>query len=133
MKFGGDKALAAVKEMLDGRAQHDKLIKKYGWVCHMVVGNTHTHGLLEEFQHPDLQCVLNIEPSTIHAIFCKIVKRISEGDDFQSGIRYKKIINTFDVIFIDAVDDGRDVLRLIFPDATGSLEAKNMSAEKNEF
>jgi len=33
------------------------------------------------------------------------------------------------VIFIDAVDDGRDVLRLIFPDATGSLEAKNMSAD----
>lgn len=102
---------------------------KYGWIVEYVPGdpaapnniNCHTHFLPQQIGHPDLQICLPMYPQTCAGWFHLVVGYIEKGQVFLPGIKYPGILETgFDLMFIEAKESGRDVLRLIFPDVENS-------------
>jgi len=74
--------------------QFDKMMKDYGWAAHYVPYddnhiNYHTHGLSENFNHPDLQIVLPISMENAHGIVSNIIDDIKEGNKFYENKNYK--------------------------------------------
>ena len=104
-------------------------LQKTGWFAHQVPGNYHTHGVLESFGHQDIQVVLQIDPNAIHRIVSGVINDIKEGKQFQAGQNYSKVIQKLDVTFIEATENDRTVLRLIFPDANGKLLKEEMDPD----
>lgn len=113
------------KNGMDEFKKHqDDLMSKHGWIIHFVSPksgdnrfNVHTHGLLEKYNHPDIQIMAGgLNPETANVIIHDIVDRIKDGERFKTGERYDKIIKNLDVKFESAVEGGRPVLRVIFPD-----------------
>lgn len=119
-----------------------KCLLLHGWYMHYVYDdqnspysvNIHTHGLIENFNHPDLQVCMPLPKKIIHNIVVEIVNRIKErtlfidkdqnyGDILAGGYRVK---------FIDAIENGRPVLRMILPDKAGHLEYLDMGPEYQE-
>lgn len=106
-------------------------LKKYGWIAHLVWAedgvhaNYHTHGLAENFQHPDLQCTLPIDPAIVHELFALCVRRIQSGQVFQAGQRYEQILQEESVLFLAAKENERAVLRLVLPDAQGRFPGED--------
>lgn len=104
-------------------------IDKYGWVAHYVSNdpttpyemNIHTHGLAEKFNHKDLQICLLLNQNTAHFILANIVDRIKKGEVFEAGKEYDNIIKKYSVIFAEAEECERPVLRIIFPNPDGSF------------
>lgn len=102
---------------------------KYGFYVHMVFFtkptnakkymNHHTHGLPETYNHKDIQLVFIMPTNIIGGIFHSIVDRIKDGVIFEPGKRYDQVLVGYDVKFIDAVENGREVLRVILPDKEG--------------
>ena len=105
-----------------------KNIEEFGYFAEFVVGgdtvNYHTHGVLENFDHPDFQIVLNIDPKTANWIFHDMVEKIKSGDRFEPGKVYSGILgNGYNIAVTPAMESNRDVLRVILPDDSGSLES----------
>lgn len=107
----------------------------HGWHIHIITEydsqsptgtNYHTHGLLEKFEHPDLQIVIPIDPQVAAAFFWSIVPRIEAGEKFKAGDTIDDV-NGFTVRFIDAIEDKRAVLRMILPDRYGELDKDKIS------
>lgn len=110
-----------------------EMMNRHGWIVDSVFDleknvacDTHTHGLREKFGHPDLQCVLPMNPKIIHAIFCTIVNKIKKGQTFKSRKCYSGIIKDYKVRFVEAVESDRKVLRMILPDQHGKLHQELM-------
>ena len=107
-----------------------KCIEKYGWYLHHVTDdsfcpnntNSHTHHLTESFGHKDFQVCLNIRPDIIHAILTNLVEEIKKGAKYEVGKKYDGILTGYQVEFIDAIETGREVLRLLLPDENGKYE-----------
>lgn len=111
-----------------------KSIEDYGWYCHYVPSedydnsptgvNIHTHHIQESFNHPDLQIVIPLSQHTVLAVLHEVVNNfIKKGVKFKVGKKYKKIIgNEYSVVFTNAKECGRDVLRMIIPDKNGYLK-----------
>lgn len=114
--------------------QQDRMMGQYGFYCHYVFGspdepnkvNIHTHGVLESFQHPDLQMVLPLPQKVALNIFHNIVDRIKEGEVFIPNSIVYGVIKTLPVKFMAAQEGDRDVLRIIFPDKQGIIEQEYM-------
>lgn len=104
-------------------------LNKIGWYAHQVPNNYHTHGLPESCDHPDIQVVLALDPNITHAVVAGIIEEIKKGTKYQPNTRYSKIIKNLDVIFIEATESDRKVLRLVFPDANGNLEKEKMAPD----
>jgi len=117
-------------------------MKKQGWFAHMVAEdstmpygfNYHTHGLVESFGHLDIQVVLNIDPRTVHMCVTNLIEQIKDGKKFKHGDRVDKVIQSttdieYQVLLVNAVESGRNVLRMIIPDAAGNLEPQDMDPE----
>jgi hypothetical protein len=122
-KNGEDAFLKKQQEILD----------KYKWIAHLVIDdpekpfgvNAHTHGLEENFDHLDLQICCAMPPETLHSILVGAVEdHIKKGGKFVSGKRYPKIIAKYDVMFLDAEECERKVLRMIFPDVNGGFDTE---------
>lgn len=112
-----------------------EMMKTIGWYAHYVSDqpetpfhvNYHTHGLQHTFKHKDIQACLPIEFHTLHSIVVGLIEEIKAGKTFASGdISLDIIGNDFPVTFMDAKENGRDVLRIIFPDASGCLKKEEM-------
>jgi hypothetical protein len=110
-------------------------IAEYGWVVHCVgedpdsptTYNIHTHGLPENFDHPDLQIVFPLSQEVAHPILTTIIERIKDGEKFSEGDILENVIqNGFRIKAVSAKECDRDVIRLIFPDPKGSLDATDM-------
>lgn len=110
-----------------------KMMRQHGWYAHFVPGdedfpnsiNYHTHGVERSFGHADLQICFPIPPDTCHQIFSLVVDNIKEGARYLPGVQYPDIIdNDLKVAFIEAMECGRQVLRLIFPDKNGAYEGQ---------
>jgi len=107
-----------------------KAFKKYGWVAHFVFDpeyplgmNYHTHGVPESFNHPDFQVCLPLQNEVVHSIVSTLVDRVKAGESFKAGQKVSEVIgNDMLVTFKEAEECGRPVLRVIFPDKSGSLE-----------
>jgi len=129
------KCCAACEQGMDAVAKHDReAFEKMGWYAHYVVDepgaphnvNYHTHGVQESWGHKDLQVCLPLPMEIIHTIVDLIVERIKGGETFQAGKKAFEVIETLAVTFKDVEEGGRPVLRVIFPDANGSLEPNGM-------
>jgi hypothetical protein len=121
-------------------AQNERLMEKYGWFYHVVVGedgmDVHTHGLQETYNHVDLQitfplhkCVQTKEQleDLVHSILWAFAKRIDQGEIFSAGERVSEIIKKFDVKLVLATENNRPVLRIILPDAKGNLDKEQLT------
>ena len=115
--------------------------EKYGWYIHFVIGddscpnyiNFHTHGLPEMFNHPDLQICFPISKESAHAIFNTIVEHIKTGKQFQTAVKYDKIIGGgFKLEFINATECNRKVLRIVFPNRDGNYEGEIFGHQFNQ-
>jgi hypothetical protein len=112
--------------------RHDELMKKYGWMVHFVTPdddypfnvNIHTHGFTEKFKHMDIQICAPISPAIAQGIMNNIAKRIEEGNKFKENKKYKDIIERFPVLMCHATENGREVLRIVFPDKHGSFDGE---------
>lgn len=111
------------------RDEQMEMMKKHGWIVHFVfeteesefdgLANIHTHGMAQNFNHPDLQIVLPIDPQTAHMLLIEIVEQVKQGKVFEVNQRYGEIIRDMDIYFIEAEEGGRSVLRAIIPDSNG--------------
>ncbi len=120
-------------------ARHDKLMKKYGWMVHFVTPdddypfniNIHTHGFPEKYKHPDMQICAPISPDNAQAIMYNIVRKLEKGKIFKANKKYKNIIEGFAVHIHPATEDGREVLRIVFPDKHGSFDSEFSKSQIN--
>lgn len=111
-------------------------IEKYGFCIHYVSDsdspeliNAHTHGISSSFDHKDFQIVLNLHPSVVQSIFFNLVESLKSGNRFEHNQKVNEIIRYFQIKLIDAVEDGRQVLRVILPDPDGNTDKDKMSLE----
>lgn len=120
------------------RSWEIEMLKQYGWYVHFVMDdntcpnyiNFHTHGLLETFNHPDLQICFPISNESAHAIFNTIVEQIIPGLQFQPAVKYGQIIGGgFKLEFINATECNRKVLRIVFPNKDGGYEGEIFSRQ----
>lgn len=133
------KAIASGKTEEEADAEYQawekEKLSRLGWIIHYTRGdrnsptgvNIHTHGLEANFDHTDLQVVLPIEENHIQSILHLIVDRIKDGDRFVDGEMVEGILgNGMLVKMVEAKEDGRSVLRVIFPDQSGNCDAWSM-------
>lgn len=109
-------------------------LEKSGWFIHFVAGdpdrsiapNYHTHGLVETYQHPDLQIVVPLDTKTLYHIFHTIVDEIKQGSHYVPGRDYSGILRGYDVRFVVAEEGNRELYRVILPDAHGNLDRESI-------
>lgn len=110
-------------------------LKKYGWYAECVEFDTdypnefnyHTHGILENFGHPDFQVCFRIDEKILHQFMCILVVEIQNGNRFLPEQSYMGIIKDFPAKFIEAWENGRKVLRLLIPNKYGNYAGKHFS------
>jgi len=111
---------------------HKEMLDEHGWYLHYVPNDTqapndtncHTHGLFENFGHPDLQICFPLHPDLAHQIIATIVSEIKKGARFEQDRTYLGILeNEYPIRFIQAVECGRKVLRALIPDEQGGYGA----------
>jgi len=116
------------------RRSRAEMLEKYGWIADCVFDtethkcdsgtgtDIHTHGLVENFNHPDLQIILPISYEISHAVLASAVKMIKEGKRFEAGKCYSGLLkDKFKVRLVKAIESDRSVLRIILPDQNGKL------------
>lgn len=117
---------------------HQETLKKYGWLAHFVLDDTntpnntnyHTHGLAEQFGHPDLQICLPLRPEIAHSVMTKIINKIKEGKRFEPGIEYDGLLaGGYKLQFIAAEEGDRKVLRVVFPNTEGNYKGAMYKAQ----
>ena len=88
------------------------------YIFDMIPGaaNFHTHGL-EQYNHPDFQLVLDYDLGTAADILNALGECVSNGEKFKAGDYVKGIFEDCDVRLDVFEESGRDVLRVIVPDA----------------
>ena len=114
-------------------AREIESVERVGWYGHLVNGggltgfDAHTHGLEEKYNHPNFQILISLPKNTVQSIFWGFVDRIKEGERFEHGGMYSKIIKNFPVQLAWARESGRRVLRIILPDPQGCIDRKKMT------
>lgn len=78
--------------------------------------NFHTHGM-EKYNHPDFQLVLNYDLQMAGYILNTLGDRVCAGERFKDGDYVKGIFEDCDVRLDTYEETGRNVLRVIIPDA----------------
>lgn len=105
----------------------EEMIAKEGWAAHYVFGdehhiNYHTHGVHQNYGHLDLQICLPMSSANAHGITNLVIEAIKKGEKFTEGQEHRGILgNNHKMGFKVYQECGRDVLRLLFPDAKGYL------------
>lgn len=113
------------------RAFEQEKLAEHGWIVHFVDGdnssptgvNVHTHGLMENYDHPDFQIVIPIPPQIIHPILEGLVDRVKEGERFVADELVDEVLHGYQVKMVEAAECGRTVLRVILPDQKGNLDS----------
>ncbi len=104
-----------------------EMMEKYGWYIHFLPDGSHTHGLQESFNHPDLEIKFFLNPNTAGFVFSNCIDKIKEGTIFNDGDVVEHIISGYSVKLINALESERSVIRIILPDADGNLIADRMA------
>lgn len=119
-----------VERRLFMKSFDETTLREHGWLIHYLSGsdgeygglaNIHTHGLQENFHHPDFQVVMPIPPEVIHPILTLLAEEVKGGRVFEPYVRQERVLKGMDVIFLPYRESGREVLRLVLPDPTGKL------------
>lgn len=100
------------------------MLNKHGYYCHYVEDssfpyelNAHTHGLEDSFDHPELQIVFPLPMEVVGKIFSVVVSKIKDGHRFEADQDYSHLLKgDIKLRFVEAVDEGKHVLRVIVPD-----------------
>jgi len=111
------------------------VLHREGWYAHVVEDdptvpggfNYHTHGVAGSWLHLDFQIIARIDKGTAHAIARDLVERVRAGESLQPGRVLHDVIRGLPVRLIRARECGRDVLRVVLPDPSGSIERERMS------
>jgi hypothetical protein len=119
------------------RRNEQAQLAKHGWISHYVFDdpdtptgiNVHSHGVQENFGHPDFQIIIPLATETAWGILANLVDGVKAGHRFKPGTTAAWIILGYDVGFADATEGGRDVLRVIIPDPEGRVRRGEMDAE----
>jgi hypothetical protein len=117
----------------------NKMMKKYGWYVHFIMRedntpfgiNIHTHGLHETYNHKDLQICIPLPQRVAHQILINIVNEIKNGTTFSPGIKYENILLNYKIELIEAKEGGREILRVIIPDADGEYKNEYLKQFEN--
>lgn len=128
------------RRLLELQLRELEWVGTFGFFTHFVaprVGHpedspaqAHTHGLVESMNHPDLQIKFPLSGKTAQGVFHSVVDRIREGQRFEAGKDYDGILtNDYKVRMIEAIEDGRTVLRIILPPKSGALDQDKMEEE----
>lgn len=91
--------------------------------------NIHTHGVLEKYNHPDLQVVLPLNQQLAHYVMWELVNLIKSGKTFKAGDISEEVISNYSVYFINAYENDRNVIRMIMPDKNGTLNDPRYAAQ----
>lgn len=111
------------------QALQDKALAAYGWYVHAVGNEMHTHGIVENHSHPDLQ-IVGFSKVLAHGVLVSIVTQIQAGFKYEAGKEYEGIVEQgFKVRFETALDGSREVLRVIIPDAEGKTLISEISPD----
>lgn len=113
--------------------EHD-MLDKHGWYVHYVndsmypyCTNIHTHGIQDHFDHPDLQVCLPLDSGVVQSILHLLVSKIKEGESFEPHQILLGILDgDYPITFVQRIEDGRSILRIIFPDVSGCLDRAYM-------
>jgi hypothetical protein len=132
-QIGSRGAIRDTNAILEGLALQERMMDEHKWVWHYVVDdlsdtvNAHTHGLVKNFGHVDLQITLPLSMLKVRGVFNSVVDHIKEGRRFVDGEVADRILcEPYKVKFVRAEESGREVLRIIVPDARGSLDPETM-------
>lgn len=120
--------------------QEVSMIEKYGYYVHMVpyepetqLANYHSHGL-SLIGHPDMQVVIALPAEITGYLFKTYYDMVKSGTKIQTNKLYEDFLQGYAVQFIWAVEQDRDVLRMILPDKSGNTQKDSMdSAYKNQW
>lgn len=85
-----------------------------------LAANFHTHGM-EQYNHPDFQLVLNYDAETACYILNTLGSRVCAGERFKDGDYVKGVFEDCDVRLEVYEETGRNVLRVIIPDANNNF------------
>ncbi len=109
-----------------------KMIEEYGYMVHMVYddpdtggANLHSHGITR-INCPDLQIVVGLPPNILSPLFNDYYEMMKSGQKIEIGKNYDEFLHGYSVQFIWAVEQNRDVLRMILPDKQGNLDKEKM-------
>jgi hypothetical protein len=110
------------------RKKEVDLIEQFGFVTRFITDdykcpfgiNYCTHGLYRTFKHPNLQICFQIDARIAHDLFHIVVNMIRDGKKFVAGKKYSGIAEGYNTEFIDAIENGRPVLRMLIPDKDGT-------------
>ena len=113
-----------------------KCLTERGFYVHYVGGdptsptnfNAHTHGL-ERLNHLNFQFIVQLPQQVGHNILCTLAEWVKEGQRFESGQLVEHVIRGFPIKLVEASEDDRKVLRIIFPDPKGNLEPDEMNEQ----
>lgn len=118
--------------------REQEFLKEPGWYAHYVGQdpeypngiNIHTHGLLENFNHPDLQICVPMDFHIAHQILINLIENgIKQGKQYKPGTKTQDAIEAspkyigmkYEVLFLEANEGNRKVLRIIFPEKDGTF------------
>ena len=115
----------------------NEMLEKYKYIVHYVLDcdlpfkvDIHTHGLPENFNHPNVQIILPLEKNIAHGILNTVVNIIEDGGCFLPNKIYKKILRgAFEVKFVEAYNHGEKLLRMIIPDTLNNINYEKMNDE----
>lgn len=135
------KAKCTSAEALDA---HDRwaveCMERYGFYIHFVFDedfdnspsgvNLHTHGISESQDHRDFQITIPLDPEIARGIFHNLYDRVKAGHTFEEGDVVSEILGGgMKITFIEAMECGRPVLRVILPDSGGNIKRSTMNRE----
>lgn len=107
-------------------AQMKKDIEKFGWSIisstHNDINFTHTVGLKEKYQHPDLE-IVGVDLNIANQILNELAHRVKEGEVYDKGDKITDMIEGYTLWLVRNPKDpeGDDLikkrLRVIWPDS----------------
>ena len=104
-----------------------EMINEHGFIIHYVFGydfplaNCHTHGLLENYGHLELQIVLAVPKEAIHGILWNLVDKIKQGKKFKDGDLIEDIIENLPLKAMEVRKPNESLLRILLPDPNGKF------------
>lgn len=119
------------------RDWEEQCLIRHGFYIHAVMGtaytprtkedpellDVHTHGLLEKYNHPELQIVFPLgvlSPEVLHQIIHNAVDLIKEGKKLEEGKTYENVIQNYQVGILNSGNHRR----IILPDDKGNLQSQ---------
>jgi len=103
-----------------------KMLDEHGWIVDLIRDgdkpNFHSHYLESYLGHKDIQLVYPLPDNLVGGIMHTVVGNIKKGRKYKAGDITSSVLEGLDVLFVEATETGRTVLRIILPDKEGRLK-----------